>query len=194
MTEKDHLPFFKLADFGMSKLNSENIEPHESWAFYNRAPELIRPLEPHAPKPPAPSYPGDWYSFGFLLHTLATGRSPFDYDIVKKRAGLEAGMLPLSDSRLTDMIVKLLIVKVELRLGSKGQSGGSEAGFEEIEKHSYFGCINTYTNQLRNGWQILRSGDPLEIREMCGKKTSHINNDNEMVEESCCDTQWANKS
>lgn len=168
-----------------ARLITEEDKSILSWDWSNRAPELIRLKRAKTLNPP--SYPVDWYSLGVLLYTLSEKKAPFyssnrDAQIQSILNGFKPPTTwNAKDPQLIDLITRLLRLDTITRLGSSGKYKGSVQGTKDVQNHAFFKCITEYRNGSKNGWSILKSAKPEDIKKMCGAPS------NKDSKEACCD-------
>ena len=122
--------YLKLADFGMSKMLKDQEKAFSLCGTPEYfAPEIIT-REGH-------NKSADWWSYGILLYEMLYGIPPFYskntekmFELITKAELKFPNKIEVSDYA-KDLIKNLLIKDQDLRLGSEG-------GFEEIRKHSFF--------------------------------------------------------
>ena len=122
--------YLKLADFGMSKMLKDKEKAFSLCGTPEYfAPEIIT-REGHNKN-------ADWWSYGILLYEMLYGISPFYskntekmFELITKSEVQFPKKIEVSENA-KDLISKLLIKNQDLRLGSQG-------GFEDIKKHSFF--------------------------------------------------------
>mmetsp|Transcript_110351 Transcript_110351/g.152610 ORF Transcript_110351/g.152610 Transcript_110351/m.152610 type:complete len:226 (+) Transcript_110351:1933-2610(+) len=124
--EEGHI---KLADFGLSKLNSDDEFSQKSFCGTHAylAPEMVQQ------KPYGKSV--DWYGLGALLYELLVGVPPYYSENMKTLyANIERGPIKFPASMTNcarDLISRLMIRNPMERLGAVG-------GADEIRKHPFF--------------------------------------------------------